>query len=41
MVSFPAVFLAFTVSAAVGVGFGYYPAKKAALQNPIESLHYE
>ncbi|HEV8539237.1 MAG TPA: ABC transporter permease [Bacteroidota bacterium] len=41
VVSFPAVILAFTVSAAVGIAFGYYPAKKAASQNPIESLHYE
>jgi putative ABC transport system permease protein len=41
VVSIPAIFLAFTVSAGVGVGFGYYPAKKAASQNPIESLHYE
>jgi putative ABC transport system permease protein len=41
VVSLAAVFLAFTVSAAVGVGFGYYPAKKAALKNPIESLRYD
>src|SRR5207249_9399413 len=41
VVSFPAIILAFTVSAGVGVAFGYYPAKKAASQNPIESLHYE
>ena len=41
VVSIPAIFLAFTVSAAVGISFGYYPAQKAAYQNPIESLHYE
>ncbi len=41
VVSFSAIVLAFTVSAAVGVAFGYYPARKAASQNPIESLRYE
>jgi len=41
VISFPAIVLAFSVSVGVGVAFGYYPAKKAASQNPIESLHYE
>jgi putative ABC transport system permease protein len=41
VISVSAIFLAFTVSAAVGIAFGYYPAKKAAYQNPIESLRYE
>ncbi len=41
VVSFSSILLAFTVSAGVGIAFGYYPARKAAFQNPIESLHYE
>ncbi len=35
------VILAFTVAVATGIGFGSYPAKKAAEKNPIESLRYE
>jgi putative ABC transport system permease protein len=35
------IFLAFGVSALIGIIFGYYPAQRAAKLNPIESLRYE
>ncbi len=41
IVSFFSIFIAFGVSAAVGVIFGYRPAKNASEKDPIESLRYE
>jgi len=41
IVSFFSIFISFGVSAAVGVIFGYSPAKRASEKDPIESLRYE
>lgn len=35
------IILAFSVSAVIGIGFGYWPSRKAASLNPIEALRYE
>ena len=41
IISGSSVIVAFSVAAAVGIFFGFYPAKKAAQLDPIEALRYQ
>lgn len=41
VISIPAIIISFSVSAVIGIAFGYFPAKKAAKLNPIDALRYD
>ncbi|MBY0376793.1 ABC transporter permease [Patescibacteria group bacterium] len=40
-VSISSILLAFGVSTGIGIIFGYYPARRAGMLNPIDALRYE
>ena len=41
VISLKGIFLSVGVSASIGIGFGWYPAQKAAKLQPIDALRYE
>jgi putative ABC transport system permease protein len=41
IISLSSIFISFGVSASIGIIFGYMPAKRAAMQDPVSSLRYE
>lgn len=41
VISIPAIIISFSVSAIIGIAFGYFPAKKASRLNPIDALRYD
>lgn len=40
-ISVTAIIISFTISALIGIAFGYFPAKKASRLNPIDALRYD